>query len=92
MYGTVTRFVAAEGKRRDLADILAAASKGMRGCENYTVGLDRGDENAIIVSELWKSEKDHLASLESDKVRNAIAKGRPMIAGAERLSTFDAHK
>lgn len=53
----------------------------MPGCLSYIVAKDAKDENAIWVTEVWKDEASHKASLSLPQVQQAIAKGRPMLAG-----------
>jgi quinol monooxygenase YgiN len=60
----------------------------MPGCLSYIVAKDATDANAIWITEVWGSEERHKASLWLLAVRNAIAKGRPLIAGfGERFVT-----
>lgn len=87
MHGVVSKIRAVAGKRRALADILLAASDNLPGCLIYAVGLDAADQDLIIVSEPWASANDHAASLKLTSVQAAIKKARPLMAGAERLST-----
>ena len=39
------------------------------------------DENAIWFTEVWDSKESHDASLSLPAVKDAIARGRPMMAG-----------
>ena len=83
MYGLISRLRAASGKRDDLATILAPMG-GMPGCVNYLVALDQTDPDAIWITEVWESADAHAASLEIPAVRDAIAAGRPLIAGFDQ--------
>lgn len=56
----------------------------MPGCLSYVVARGPNDSDALWVTEVWESEAAHKASLALPAVRNAIAKGRPLIA------SFDA--
>ena len=88
MYGLISRLIAVDGKRDELAWILHEGSQGMRGCISYIVALDSSDDNSIWVTEVWESKKKHSASLSSPAVQEAIARGRPLIAGiGERFET-----
>lgn len=87
-YGLIGQFIAVEGKRNALAQILRDASVALPGCLSYVVALDTADENGIWVTEVWKSEAAHQASLSLPSVKDAIAQGRPLIAdfGARHIT------
>ena len=88
MYGLIGKMTAVSGERDALAEILATASEAMPGCLSYVVARDSEDADALWVSEVWESKEAHEASLSLPSVREAISKGRPMIAGfGERFET-----
>ena len=80
MFGTIGRIKAITGKRDALAAILASGSGEMPGCISYIVAEDLADANALWVTEIWESKEAHQASLSLPVVREAIGKGRPLIA------------
>lgn len=81
MYGIIGKLIAVPGQRDALIDILLTGTTEMPGCLSYVVARDPADENAIWITEVWESEAMHAASLTLPAVRDAIAKGRPIIAG-----------
>lgn len=82
MYGLIGQMIAMEGKRHELARILLEATTGsMPGCLSYVVAADPADTNALWITEVWESEASHQASLSLPAVQDAIARGRPLIAG-----------
>ncbi len=88
MYGLIGKMTAVEGKRDELIAILIEGSANMPGCLSYVVAQDPHDQNAVWVTEVWRDEASHTASLGLTSVRQAIAKGRPLIAGfGERFET-----
>ena len=88
MYGLIGKMRAATGRRDELAEILVGGVSGMPGCLSYVVAEDAGDPDALWVTEAWVSEDAHRASLDLPSVREAIARGRPLIAGfGERFVT-----
>ena len=88
MYGLIGKIVAAPGKRDDLITILVEGVAGMPGCLSYVVAKDATEEDAIWVTEVWDSQESHAASLSLESVQQAIAKGRPLMAGfGERFET-----
>ena len=88
MYGLIGKAVAAEGKRDELIKILLEGIANMPGCLSYIVAQDPRDENALWITEVWRSQADHQASLKLPGVQAAIAKGRPLIASfGDRVET-----
>jgi quinol monooxygenase YgiN len=88
MYGLIGKITAAAGRRDDLIAILLASTAGMPGCHSYVVARDSTDPDGIWISEVWNSKASHDASLALPAVREAIAKGRPLIAGfSDRVET-----
>jgi quinol monooxygenase YgiN len=81
MYGLIGEMIAAPGKRDELISILLEGVATMPGCLSYIVAKDTGDANAIWITEVWDSKASHEASLSLPSVKEAIAKGRPLIAG-----------
>ena len=60
----------------------------MPGCLSYVVAKDPSDADAIWVTEVWESQVSHRASLALPSVQQAIALGKPLIAGfGERFET-----
>ena len=86
MYGLIGKFTATDGNRDALMRILIDGVSGMPGCLSYIVASDPTDANAIWITEAWDSQESHTASLSMPSARDAITKGRPMIAGMERIA------
>jgi quinol monooxygenase YgiN len=80
MYGLIGRMTAVEGQRDALTAILLEGLGRMPGCLSYIVAHDPADADAIWVTEVWTDQAAHLASLQGPEVREAIRKGRPLIA------------
>lgn len=80
MYGLIGEIEAVAGQGAELAEVLAAVGP-MPGCLNYIVAMDIEDQDVIWVTEIWESAQAHTASLELPSVQEAIARGRPLIAG-----------
>jgi quinol monooxygenase YgiN len=82
-YGLFGKFIAIEGKRGELADILVNASELLKenaDCIHYVVGKT-ADQNDVWVSEVWNSKEAHDSSLEPENIRNLIMTARPLIKG-----------
>lgn len=84
MYGLIGKIRAQEGRAEELAELLLAGTGSMPGCLSYVVALDPNDPDAIWVTEVWTDEASHKASLRTEVVQAAIARGRPLIAGFEQ--------
>jgi quinol monooxygenase YgiN len=88
MYGLIGKMTAAPSKRDELVSILLEGAAAMPGCLSYIVAKDSSDANAIWITEAWESKASHEASLSLPSVKEAIAKGRPLIAGfSDRVVT-----
>jgi len=81
MYGLIGKMLAVPGQRDALISILLDGVAGMPGCRSYVVAKDPVDANAIWITEVWDAEQSHRASLTLPSVRQAIARGKPLIAG-----------
>jgi quinol monooxygenase YgiN len=81
LYGLIGKMTAVPGQRDALIAILLEGTGGMPGCLSYVVAQDAQDENGIWISEVWTDQASHAASLQLPAVRNAISRGRPLIAG-----------
>lgn len=86
MYGLIGKMMAQPGKREALTSILVEGVAGMPGCLSYVVANDPTNADQIWITEVWESREAHAASLSLPSVRDAITKGRPMIAGMEAVA------
>jgi quinol monooxygenase YgiN len=83
-YGLCGIMTAHPGQRDALLDLLLEAADLVAtapGCEVWIVNTMPDDLDAIWVTEVWRSEADHAASLTGDDVKEVIARARPLIAG-----------
>lgn len=88
MYGLIGKLKTTQGGRDNLAAILLESTGEMPGCRSYVVAEDPDDPDALWITEVWDSEASHQASLQLPAVQDAIARGRPFIAGfGERFVT-----
>jgi quinol monooxygenase YgiN len=85
MYGLIGKMETAEGQRDALARVLLEGMSGggppMPGCLSYVVANDPDDPNALWITEVWEDQAKHQASLQLESVKDAIARGRPLIVG-----------
>lgn len=84
MYGLIGRMKAVPGQRDALVAILLDGVSEMPGCRSYVVANDPADDDAVWVTEVWDDEASHKASLSLPSVKEAISRGRPLIAGFDR--------
>jgi len=88
MYGLIGKMTATPGQRDALVAILVEGTAKMPGCLSYIIALDTTDADALWVTEVWDNQKSHQASLTIPAVKDAIARGRPLIAGfSNRVET-----
>lgn len=88
MYGLIGKMTATTGQRDALIAILLKSVTKMPGCLSYVIATDPANADAIWVTEVWDSEVSHTASFSLPAVKDAIAKGRSMIAGfSDRVVT-----
>lgn len=81
MFGLIGKMTAVPGQRDALIAILLQGIGGMPGCLSYVVARDPANADDIWITEVWDSEASHQASLSLAAVRQAIERGRPLIAG-----------
>lgn len=87
MYGLINKMIAVDGQREALAAILKAGTSDMPGCKSYVIAKCQSEENLLWITEVWADKDSHEASLQLPAVQEAISKGRPLIAGMERVAT-----
>ena len=81
MYGLIGKMTTAPGQRDALIQILLGGTGDMPGCLSYIVAKDPNEPDALWITEVWENEASHKASLSTPAVQQAIARGRPLIAG-----------
>jgi quinol monooxygenase YgiN len=84
MYGLIGRMTAVSGQRDTLIAILLEGTEAMPGCLSYVIAKDPSDTNAIWITEVWNNQESHQASLSLPSVKQAIARGKPLIAGFDK--------
>ncbi len=87
MFGLIGKITSIDGKRDQLAQILRDGTLSMPHCISYVIARCTTDVNVLWVTEVWKDEASHAASLQLPSVQAAIVAGRPLIAGMERVAT-----
>ena len=75
------RLAAQAGRRDELLALLSevGAHEPMPGCRLYLVAIEESDPDGVWVTEVWESEEAHRASLELDRVKQQIARARPLL-------------
>ncbi|WP_454832736.1 putative quinol monooxygenase [Pseudoxanthomonas wuyuanensis] len=81
MYGLIGKMTAIPGQRDALIGILLEGTGKMPGCLSYIIARDPADADALWITEVWESSDSHRASLALPAVQQAIARGKPLIAG-----------
>ena len=96
-FGLHGSIIATSGQRDALLQHMLEAARLMRdapGCDLYLVATSEADDDdAVWITEVWRTETDHDASLGFPAVRELISRARPLIAGigeSRRLQVADA--
>jgi quinol monooxygenase YgiN len=84
MYGLIGKIRTQPAQRDALIAILLAGTGSMPGCLSYVVAKDPADADGVWITEVWDSEESHKASLALPSVKEAISKGRALIAGFDQ--------
>ena len=91
-HGLVGKMVAHPGQRDALVELLleaAALVADAPGCEVWIVHKDPDDKDAIWVTEVWRDQADHAASLRMTGVPEIIGRARPLIASMGERFTLE---
>jgi quinol monooxygenase YgiN len=86
MWGMIAKITLLPGRRDEMIEILKGSAAAMPGCLSYIVAKDAADENTIWVTEVWDSMASHDASLSLPAVKNAIPRGKAIVANFERIA------
>lgn len=84
-YGYYVKFTARQGQRDALVThLLRAASLAgeATGCELYIVNTSLTEPEAVWVTEVWRSQEEHDASLNNEDAQSLIKQVLPLLAGS----------
>jgi quinol monooxygenase YgiN len=84
MWGMIAKITVLPGKRDEMIGILKSSAANMPGCFSYVVAKDATDENVMWVTEVWDSQASHDASLSLPAVKEAVPRGKALVASFER--------
>lgn len=83
-YGCYVKFTAQPGKRDALVELLLQAAEGVKtapGCELYIINTSAAEPESVWVTEMWRSQQEHDASLNIEGARELIQQVLPLLAG-----------
>jgi quinol monooxygenase YgiN len=83
-YGCYTKFTAHVGQRDALVRVLmsgADTGEPMAGCQLFLINTSPTEPDVVWVTEVWRSQADHDASLSLASVRALIQQALPLLAG-----------
>jgi quinol monooxygenase YgiN/mannose-6-phosphate isomerase-like protein (cupin superfamily) len=88
--GRYVRFTARSGQGDALAERMLGVAEGLRaiaGCELYVINRSIEDPDAIWVTEVWRSQEELDASLETEEAKAAIPEVMALVqeGGFERI-------
>jgi quinol monooxygenase YgiN len=90
MFGLIGKLKTVPGQRDLLIEHLLRGVEILRaldGCHLYVISSATDDPDTIWVTEVWRSQVDHQASLSNEAIRAIITAARPLIA--EPLEGFE---
>jgi quinol monooxygenase YgiN len=82
-YGSYVKFTAHAGQRDTLVQHMLEAAHGVEslpGCSIYLINTSPTEPDSIWVTEVWKSQQEHDASLQMPEVQAAIKQVLPLLA------------
>ncbi|MDQ2886582.1 MAG: antibiotic biosynthesis monooxygenase [Chloroflexota bacterium] len=82
-YGCYVKFTAHPGQRDALVEHLLGAANLMDeaiGCELYIINTSPTEPEAVWVTEVWRSQEEHDASLTIEGAQAAIKRVLPLLA------------
>lgn len=83
-YGCYVKFTTRPGQRDKLVEILLRAASFAEvapGCEAYIVNVSPTEPDCIWVTEVWRSQQDHDASLTAEGAGEMIQQALPLLSG-----------
>jgi quinol monooxygenase YgiN len=83
-YGCYVKFTAQPGRRDTLVEHLlraAAFVERAAGCELYIINTSPTEPECVWVTEVWRSQQEHDASLTVEGAQEAIKQVLPLLAG-----------
>ncbi len=80
-FGIIGQMMIAPGKRDFVIAALLEGTSDMPGNIAYLIAEDAEEENAIWITEVWRTKTDHENSLKLPLVQAAIGKAREHITG-----------
>jgi quinol monooxygenase YgiN len=83
MFGLIGKLKTHPGQRKMLVGhLLSAASllQVLEGCYLYVISRATNDPDTMWVTEVWRSQDDHRASLNHEAVKALITAARPLLA------------
>ncbi len=84
-YGCYVKFTAQPGQRDTLVEHLLSAAAGLSeaaGCELYIINTSPTEPEGVWVTEVWRSQQEHDASLTTPRAQAMIAQVLPLLAGS----------
>ena len=84
-YGCYVKFTTQPGQRDALVEHLLSAAAFIEkaaGCELYIINTSPTEPESVWVTEVWRSQEEHDASLTIESAQAAIKQVLPLLAGS----------
>jgi len=79
MHGVIVKITAQHGKRDELAEILQSGTRNLPGCISFVIAKDMFEPELLWITEVWENKASHEASVNSQAIRDNIAKARKIM-------------
>lgn len=89
MFGLYGKLKTHPGQRDALLELFLNATDSlleMEGCYLYAINTSTSDPDGLWIYEVWRSRKDHQASLEQEAIRRLIQAAAPLLAESPQAS------
>jgi len=83
-YALINKLTVKPGRRDEVTTILLESGEPFNdnpSCVLYLVYKDKKDPNVIWVEDVWTSQEDHTAAMNTPEMRSYITKCMPLLAG-----------
>jgi quinol monooxygenase YgiN len=87
-FGLYSKIRTQAGQRDALIAMLLEGANVLQqdaACQLYIVNISATEPDIVWVTEVWRSRADHEACLTREDIKPILMRGRPLIAGFERI-------
>ena len=86
MHGLIAKITVVPGKCEEMIGIVRESAANMPGCFSYVVARNSAHEDAIWVTEVWKTRARHDTSLLFPSMEKAVSRAKTIVASFEKVA------